>query len=197
MISEEQIVTNWEKFHGLLLQTGDHRTKEIEAMLDHFGDRLVTAPASSRVEYHNCFVGGLIDHSLRVLKNCSRMVKIAPDLYKDIPDESVVFAALLHDLGKVGNLEQDRYLPQTNNYYRERGNLYEKNNDMVYSTVNHTSVFILQHFGIKTTWDEWSAILLNDGPILEENKPYCMKETALAILIHQADRISCEQEKHT
>jgi hypothetical protein len=195
MISEEQIVTNWEKFSGLLLQTGDHRVKEIEAMLDHFGDRIMTAPASSRLEYHSCFVGGLVDHSLRVLKNCSRLIKVAPDTFGGIPEESVVFAGLLHDLGKVGDLTNERYLPQTNDYYRGKGNLYEMNHEMPYSTVAHASVFILQHFGIRTTWDEWTAILLNDGPVLVENKPYCMKEPALALLVHQSDRLAAEQEK--
>lgn len=194
-LSEEQIVQNWEKFSSLLLQTGDDRKEAIQAMLDHFGDRLLSAPASSRTEYHNCFVGGLVEHSLRVLKNCTRLMKVAPDVYKDIPEESVVFAALLHDLGKVGDLEHDRYIPQTNNYYRDKGNLYEMNHDMEYSTVSHSGLFILQHFGIKTTWGEWQAILLNDGPVLAENKPYCMRESALALLVHQADRLSAEQEK--
>ena len=151
-LSEEQIIQNWEKFSSLLLQTGDDRKEAIQTMLDHFGDRLLSATASSRTEYHNCFVGGLVEHSLRVLKNCTRLMKVAPDVYKDIPEESVVFAALLHDLGKVGDLEHDRYIPQTNNYYRDKGNLYEMNHDMEYSTVSHASLFILQLFGIKTTW---------------------------------------------
>jgi hypothetical protein len=195
-LSEEQIIQNWEKYRGLLLQTGEHRAKEVEALLDHFGDRLVMAPASSRTEYHNCFVGGLVDHSLRVLKNCTRLMKVTPELYKDLPEESVVFAALFHDLGKVGDLDNERYVPQTNDYYRGKGNLYEMNFDMPYSTVSHMSVFLLQHFGVKVTWDEWTAIMLNDGPVLVENKPYCMKEPLLALLVHQADRLACEQEKH-
>ncbi len=195
MLSEEQIIKNWERFSGLLLQSGDHRVEGIQAMLDHFGDRLVMAPASSRTEYHNCFVGGLIDHSLRVLKNCTRLMKVSPEVYGDIPEESVIFAALLHDLGKVGDLDNDRYLPQTNNYYREKGNLYEMNHSMEYSTVSHAGLFIVQHFGIKTTWAEFAAILLNDGPVLVENKPYCMKEPALALLVHQADRLASEMEK--
>jgi len=197
MLSEEQIIKNWERFSGLLLQSGEHRVETIQAMLDHFGDRLVMTPASSRTEYHSAFVGGLIDHSLKVLKNCTRLMKVSPEIYKDIPEESVIFAALLHDLGKVGDLEHDRYLAQTNNYYRERGNLYEINHKMPYSTVPHASLFLLQHFNIKTTWDEWAAILLNDGQCVEANRPYGMKEPPLAILVHMADRLSCEQEKRT
>ncbi len=197
MVSEEQIVQNWEKFRGLLLQTGEHRAQQLEHMLDYFGDRLIMCPASTRVEYHNCFVGGLIDHSLRVLKNCTRMMKVAPDVYSNIPEESVVFAALLHDLGKVGDLENERYIPQTNNYYRERGNLFEINHKAPFSTVPHMSVWLLQHFDVKTTWDEWAAILLNDGPTVDEARKYSMHEPVLALLVHQSDRLSCEQEKNT
>lgn len=195
MLSEEQLIQNYEKFKSLLLETGEHRKEQLEAMIDHFGDRLVLCPASSKKNFHNCFPGGLVEHSLRVLKNAKRMIKVTPDLFENIPDESVVFAALLHDFGKIGSLEQDRYVIQQNDYYLKKGNLYEINNDIPFSTVPHSTLFIIQHFGVKMTFDEFQAILLNDGFIVEENRPYCMKETKLSLLIHQADRISCEQEK--
>jgi hypothetical protein len=194
MLSEEQIVANWEKYSSLLLQTGEHRSEQLQALLDHLGDRLVMCPASSKSAFHNCFVGGLVDHSLRVLKNCTRLMKVSPDVFGGIPEESVVFAALLHDLGKVGDLENDRYLPQTNNYYRERGNLFEHNHVVVAKNV-HASLFLLQHFGVKMTYDEFEAILLNDGPVTDDGREYCMKETPLALLVQTADRLSCEQEK--
>lgn len=196
MLSEEQIVANWEKYSNLLLQTGEHRSEQLQAMLDHLGDRLVMCPASSKRDYHNCFVGGLVDHSLRVLKNCTRLMKVAPDVYGGIPEESVVFAALLHDLGKVGTLDEDRYLPQTNDYYKSRGNLFEVNSKVTTKNV-HSSLFLLQHFGVKMTYDEFEAILLNDGPVTEDGREYCMRETPLALLIQQADRLSCEQEKNS
>lgn len=194
MLSEEQIVANWEKYSSLLVQTGDHRSEQLKALLDHLGDRLVMCPASSKKDHHNCFVGGLVDHSLRVLKNCTRLMKVSPDVFGDIPEESVVFAALLHDLGKVGDLEQDRYLPQTNDYYKSRGNLFEINHKVVPKNV-HSSLFLLQHFGVKMSYDEFEAILLNDGPVTDDGREYCMNETPLALLVMTADRLSCEQEK--
>lgn len=194
MLSEEQIVANWEKYSSLLLQTGEHRAEQIQALLDHLGDRLLMCPASSKRDYHNCFVGGLVDHSLRVLKNCTRLMKVSPDVFGDIPEESVVFAALVHDLGKVGDLENDRYLPQTSDYYKSRGNLFEHNHAVVPKNV-HASLFLLQHFGVKMTYDEFEAVLLNDGSVTDDGREYCMKETALTLLIQQADRLSCEQEK--
>lgn len=194
MLSEEQIMANWEKFAGLLVQTGDHRKDQLQALLDHFGERLVMCPASSKRDFHNCFVGGLIDHSLRVLKNCTRLRKVSPELFGSIPEESVVFAALLHDLGKVGTLDEERYLPQTNDYYKSRGNLFEHNHKVVPKNV-HATLFLLQHFGVQMTYDEFEAILLNDGPVTDDGREYCMKETSLALLIQTSDRLACEQEK--
>lgn len=62
-----------------------------------------TAPASTR--FHGACEGGLLEHSINVY-NCLYNKKhgadtIWTDLLKDIPDESIVIAALLHDLCKT------------------------------------------------------------------------------------------------
>ena len=193
MLSEEQLIQNYEKYKSLLLQTGDHRSAQIEALIDHFGNRFVLCPASSKKQLHAAYPGGLIDHSLRVLKNATRMIKVAPDVYGDLSDESVVFATLFHDLGKLGSLDEDRYLVQDNDYYRKKGNVYELNTSI--PATREMSLYILQHFGVQMTYPEWEAILLNDGQGVEANRSYSMNETALALLVHQADRLSCQQEK--
>jgi hypothetical protein len=193
MLSEEQLIQNYEKYKSLLLQTGDHRSAQIEALIDHFGNRFVLCPASSKKQLHAAYPGGLIDHSLRVLKNATRMIKVAQDVYSDIPEESVVFATLFHDLGKLGSLDEERYLVQDNDYYRKKGNVYELNYEL--PATREMSLFLLQHFGVQMTYPEWEAILLNDGPGVEANRSYSMNETALALLVHQADRLSCQQEK--
>lgn len=193
MLSEEQLIQNYEKYKSLLLQTGDHRSAQIEALIDHFGNRFVLCPASSKKQLHAAYPGGLIDHSLRVLKNATRMIKVAQDVYSDIPEESVVFATLFHDLGKLGSLDEERYLVQDNDYYRKKGNVYELNYEL--PATREMSLFLLQHFGVQMTYPEWEAILLNDGQGVEANRSYSMNETALALLVHQADRLSCQQEK--
>lgn len=193
MLSEEQLIQNYEKYKSLLLQTGDHRSTQIEALIDHFGNRFVLCPASSKKQLHAAYPGGLIDHSLRVLKNATRMIKVAQDVYGAIPEESVVFATLFHDLGKLGSLDEERYLVQDNDYYRKKGNVYELNYEL--PATREMSLFILQHFGVQMTYPEWEAILLNDGQGVEANRSYSMNETSLALLVHQADRLSCQQEK--
>jgi hypothetical protein len=194
MLSEEQLIQNYEKYKSLLLQTGDHRSAQIEALIDHFGNRFVLCPASSKKQLHAAYPGGLIDHSLRVLKNATRMIKVAPDVYGDLSDESVVFATLFHDLGKLGDLENERYFVQDNDYYRKKGNVYELNQELS-MTVPHASLFLLQHFGVHMSYDEFEAILLNDGTVTPDGQEYSMREKSLTLLVHQADRLSCQQEK--
>jgi len=53
----------------------------------------------------------------------------------------------------------------------------------------------MQQFDVKLTQDEWLAIKLNDGHEADENRPYRMKESVLALVIHAADRMACQQEK--
>src|SRR5690606_2018645 len=55
------------------------------------------APASSK--FHGCYPGGLAQHSLNVFDRLNAMVC---SMNMDVPFESVVIAALLHDVCKVG-----------------------------------------------------------------------------------------------
>jgi hypothetical protein len=43
--------------------------------------------------------------------------------------------------------------------------------------------------------DEWVAIRINDGMIVEENRCYAMGEPTLALVVHMADRLACQEEK--
>lgn len=191
-LSPEHVVENYEKFANFARATGEHRRKEIDAFLDHFGERLAVCPASSRLDFHEARTGGLVNHSLRVLTNAMKLAKLQES--KD-PKESIMFAALFHDIGKVGDLEHERYVPQTEEYWRKRGNVYQVNDKMPFMTVTDNSTFILQHFGVRMTWNEYSAIRLADGHFEESNSAYKMKEPDLAVLIHTADLWATRWEK--
>lgn len=186
----EKITKNYDKFVALCANLGD-RAPAVKAMIDHLGDRLVMAPASSREAYHNAWPGGLIDHSLRVLQLTIKLVKA----YEfDFPRESLIISALFHDLGKVGGITEDHYIP-ADEWQKKRGQPYTYNPKLQFMSSAHRGLFLLQHFGVKLTEDEFMSILLNDGPEAEENRIYSMKEPTLAVVIHQADRMACEFEK--
>lgn len=60
-------------------------------------DGFFESPASTR--FHGCYSGGLATHSFNVLKNLRRFID---ELHLEVPVYSVVIAALLHDVCKIG-----------------------------------------------------------------------------------------------
>ncbi len=75
---------------------------------ESFFDRFVHAPAAKSM--HHAYVGGLLEHTISVAKIASMISKN----YMDIDKELLVTAALLHDIGKVYELD-----PVTFNYTTE------------------------------------------------------------------------------
>ena len=75
---------------------------------------MTLAPASGRAWYHNAFPGGYVAHVLNIIQwslNYYELFKKQGMYLDDITEESVIFAAMFHDLGKVGNMEEDYYSP--------------------------------------------------------------------------------------
>lgn len=66
---------------------------------EKFIDRFKKAPAS--MMYHQNCVGGLLEHTLNVVKICGTLCDIYPNLDRDL----LITGALLHDAGKVFELE--------------------------------------------------------------------------------------------
>jgi hypothetical protein len=163
------------------------------SLVDHLGARLVMCPASSRKQYHAAYPGGLVEHSLHVFANARKLV----GLYElDVPLQSLIISCLFHDIGKVGDLDKDYYVEQTNNWRVENyGEVYFTNPNIQWMPSSERGLWLLQHFGVKLSNDEWIAIRCNDGMYTDENRPYAMKEPRLALVVHHADRIACEQEK--
>jgi hypothetical protein len=114
-----------------------------------------------------------------------------------IPAESMVMAALFHDFGKVGDLDESYYLEQDSDWHREKlGQMYKINEDMQSMPNAERGLWLLQHFGVQLTLDEWIAIRANDGAEAPENKPYgTLSIPNLALLTQHADQMAAKQEK--
>lgn len=93
----EQTNTNIERFESLLRSTERAGMDNLMEFI-HKSD-FYTAPASTR--YHSCHEGGLLEHTLNVY---DRLVsKFNDELWKekvDVGSDSLIIAALLHDLCK-------------------------------------------------------------------------------------------------
>lgn len=197
-LTPEEIDTNWKKYRALLEKNLGDRTEAATRLLDTLENDLSLCPASGRKDYHRATPGGLVEHSLRVLRNAMTLSKA---FGWSVPKDSLIIGCLFHDLGKVGTVDVDGnvvpyYVPQTSDWHREKiGEMYVHNKDMQYMTVPQRGVWLCNHFGLRLTNDEYLSILLNDGWVLQENKPYCLKEPLLSHIVMTADYISTAQEK--
>jgi len=85
----------------------------LKALMDGFcGDAefmagYCKAPAAKGM--HHVYLGGLLEHSLSVVRLADAVVPLYPDLNRDL----LVVGALLHDVGKVAELSYDRAFEYT------------------------------------------------------------------------------------
>ena len=87
----------------------DNRREKLLKMYHYFEDRMAIAPASGKEHYHNAHVGGYVEHVLHVVDTALKMSDTyeAAGGHKNWTDEELVFSALHHDLGKVGDLNDE------------------------------------------------------------------------------------------
>ena len=165
----------------------------MDSLFSQYGERFFAAPASTKLEFHNCFPGGLAEHTLRVYA-------IAMDLSKKygkgVSSDSIAVAALLHDFGKIGNETQDFYVPKNSTWHEEKlGLFYEINKDMPYLEHEHMSLYMAHKHGVPLTQDEYQAILVHNGPYMPAFEPYKFRTCTLSELVHQADMLATKVEK--
>jgi len=197
-LTPKQIQYNWEQLRSLINNTFEgERLEKLNKMYDHFEDRMCVAPASGTEHFHNAHVGGYVEHVLHVVDLALKFTNVweADGATIDFTVQEIIFAALHHDLGKVGDLEEDYYIPQESEWHRKnRGEIFTHNPKLNYMTVTDRAIFLLNHFGLDMSEKEYIGIRLTDGLYEEANKKYYITytpgntlKTNIAYILHQAD----------
>ncbi len=197
-LTPKQIQYNWEQLRSLINNTFEgERLEKLNKMYDHFEDRMCVAPASGTEHFHNAHVGGYVEHVLHVVDLALKFTNVweADGATIDFTVEEIIFAALHHDLGKVGDLEEDYYIPQESEWHRKnRGEIFTHNPKLNYMTVTDRAIFLLNHFGLEMSEKEYIGLRLTDGLYEEANKKYYITytpgntlKTNIAYILHQAD----------
>ena len=209
-LTAEQIQGNWDTFISNIEThiTGDRK----QALLDFYNqyqERVMLMPAAHKKEYHNSFPGGYVEHVNRVVRCALKQAKLWEEEGCDMSTfttEELVFAAINHDLGKMGDENNESYIPQTDKWRREKlGEDYMFNKQVPFSSVPDRGLFMLQSHGVIYTFNEMLAIQTHDGLYDAANEKYLkayMPEqkprTSLPFILHQADlmaaRIEFERE---
>jgi hypothetical protein len=204
-LTPEQIQENWKQLIQLVEDnfTGE-RLEKLLKMYDYFEERMCMAPASGKEHFHNAHAGGYVEHVIHVTTSALQI----KDLWEksgatiNFTDEELIFAALHHDLGKVGDLSEDYYTPNDSDWHRKnQGLVYKHNGNLQFMTVTDRALFLLQHFGIKMSEIEYIGLMLTDGMYEEANKSYYVGygadrslKTNIAYILHQADMMATHIE---
>ena len=209
-LTAEQISRNWFDLMSYIdTYISEPRCQALKDFYMKYQERIMMMPAANHKKYHSAFPGGYVYHVLRVIKGSLDL----HDLWikHGVNDstytvEELIFSALNHDLGKMGDSENEAYLPQTDKWRQDKlGEDYEFNTKLPFASVPDRSLFLLQSHGISYSFNEMIAIQTHDGLYDEANKKYLMgfipetkPRTALPFILHQADlmaaRIEFEEE---
>jgi HD superfamily phosphodiesterase len=159
------------------------------------------APCSTK--FHLSVPGGLCQHSLNVFDMC---IKLNETLQLNIDRESIIIAALLHDLDKMNKYEE--YVKNVKKYH-DGG---KKSDDMgkfdwvaekAYGTKEAKDRFVYGHHGQNSEYiansyiplklEESAAITNHMGGMFDEYRPWdqsvIFERYPLSILLHSADAL--------
>jgi len=209
-LTAEQIQENWNIFIGNIEKyISSPRKEKLIEFYEKYQERIMLMPAAHKKEYHNAFPGGYVEHVNRVVRCALKQ----HDLWASegvntstYTIEELVFSALNHDLGKMGDEENESYIPQTDQWRKDKlGEDYMFNTKVPFASVPDRGLFLLQSHGVQYTFNEMLTIQTHDGLYDEANKKYLISfmpeqkpRTSLPFIVHQADlmaaRIEFERE---
>ena len=203
MLEAEKIKSNWERYREIVNTSFPTRKDALNRMYDELEDRMVFMPASSMEHFHNAFAGGYVDHILRVMECAEALHFTWSSQGADMSGytrEELMFAAMHHDLGKAGfpGDGNEVYQIETSDWHRKnQGKLYKTNANIPFAMVPDLSIWLLQEYGVKVSWNEYQAIKIHDGMYDEANKPYFVARSAqaklktnLPVILHHADHMA-------
>ena len=172
----EIIKKNWATYKTILSRLED---ENINNMLEEIGPRICVAPANSNNKQYGCYPGGIVVTSTKLAKSMQKLNEFHGDT---VDIKSVYKIGLLHDIGRLGTIEADWLLAQDSDWHREKlGNMFKINFDLPKMTHLQRTLFLLNHFQVKLTEEEFFALVS-----LDERTA---KNTLGALLLHARDML--------
>jgi hypothetical protein len=204
MLDAEQIDKNYNKHLKIIDTYITDRKEAVLTMVKSMEEAYVLSPASGKTWYHSAFAGGYVDHVNRVVQYAVKQSSLYQEMggTVDYTEEELVFSALFHDLGKLGDGNAPNYLPQTDKWRQDKlSEMYTNNPDLDFMLVPDRSLYLLQKYGVKVTQKEFLAIRCHDGVFDDANKAYFFsyqessrQKTSIISVLHTADFLASKVE---
>ena len=157
-----------------------------------------TAPASTR--FHGSYEGGLLQHSLNVY-DCLKRKKEEDSMWKtvlaDVPDESIMVVALLHDICKTFYYSVEMRNKKINGKW-EQVPVYVVDDKIPYGHGEKSVMMIMQH--MELTCKEKYAIRWHMGPYSGQQDwgtlGMAMEKYPLCLALFEADMEATHIKEH-
>jgi len=205
-LTAEQIQENWNIFIGNIEKyISSPRKEKLLEFYEKYQERISLMPAAHKKEYHNAFPGGYVEHVNRVVRCSLKQAELWKEEGADMDTftiEELVFSAINHDLGKMGDEENESYIPQTDKWRRDKlGEDYMFNKKVPFASVPDRGLFLLQSHNVQYSFNEMLAIQTHDGLYDSANEKYLKSympeqkpRTSLPFILHQADMMAARIE---
>lgn len=186
-----KIHENMELFLSLVKKIkSDDIRENLLKLCEEVGSRLAASPASTNTKHIGAFPGGLVWHSIEVLKVMKELNKVYD---ANISTDSLIVCALFHDIGKIGNDKEDYYEAQESEWHVKRGMVYTINEELSKTSVQTRSLWWLNSY-ISLSEDEIHAI----SSLQHMNQMYSSElynVPMLTLILQQAVRGVCLKNK--
>ena len=179
-----KIEKNKNRFIDSVKNNGNFITDEL---YDFLGEDLWISPASTTLQLHNCFPGGLVDHILKVTGYAVKINDTLPEKLR-VDKTSIIKVCFLHQLGKV-----KLYLLNNTDWELKRGVLYKFNEEISSMRISERSIFYCNQYGVKLNDIEFQAIMNFEKT--EDDKQSRWYSSILSVILKQAIELSIYEEK--
>ena len=180
----EKVLDNKQYVVSMLKNTGREGMDDLIEYMEDCG--FFSAPCSG--SYHLSCEFGLVHHTRHVMEIAEKLgVSLLGGAEYNKIQDSVIIAAALHDLGKMGQFEKPNYVKNILKDGNKVGKKpFKTNPDLLYVDHEIRSVAIASMF-IDLTEEEQFAILYHNGMYGPLKYSLQGKETPLYMIIHWAD----------
>lgn len=195
-MNPETVVMYLRQLMKMAQQRCPARAKQIEQFLKENAGLVGSAPASSHKDGHCCFPGGLLVHTVNI-------IKISDQIHKEyfsnssVTSDSVFFVAMWCSMGYVGMDKEPYFVDQNDQYYNNKlGYKYKKNDNLRFMLPQDRSLYWLNKYNIPVSEDEWCAIRNYAGPFHKENFSYTSAYSDLEYILMTSVLLATRTERN-
>lgn len=160
----EIVKKNWNTYQTILNRLEDNNINE---MLNKIGDRICLAPANYQKDQWGAYPGGIVVIGIRLAK----AMQALNEFHGNICDiKSIYKIGLLHDIGRIGTLEDDWLLAQDSDWHKDKlGHVFKENTELPNLTHLQRTLLLLNQFQIQLQEDEFLALLSLEDRVSRNN----------------------------